>query len=94
MATFLALGKYSLEGLEGMSAERTKESADLAKKFGGKVKAEYALLGEYDLAVIVEAPGIEQAMQGSVADSKLTKISWTTFPAVPIEDFDKLMAEV
>jgi uncharacterized protein with GYD domain len=94
MATFLILGKYSSEGLEGMSAERTEKSAEVIKKFGGKVKAEYALLGEYDLAAIVEAPGIEQVMQASVAESKLTKISWTTFPAVPIEDFDKLMAEV
>jgi len=94
MATFLVLGKYSSEGIEGMSAERTEKAEDLAKKFGGKVKAYYALLGEYDLAAIVEYPGIEQAMQASVATSKLTKISFTTLPAVAMEDFDKLMAEV
>jgi hypothetical protein len=33
-------------------------------------------------------------MQASVAVSKLTKIAITTSPAVPVEDFDKLMAEV
>lgn len=94
MATFLVLGKYSSEGIEGMSAERTEKAEDLAKKFGGKVKAMYALLGEYDLVAIVEFPGTEQAMQASVAMNKLTKISFTTLPAVAVEDFDKLMAEV
>ena len=94
MATYLVLGKYSSEGLAGMSAERTDKAEDLAKKLGGKVKAMYALLGEYDIAAIVEFPGTEQAMQASVAMSKLTKIAFTTLPAVDVEDFDKLMAEV
>jgi uncharacterized protein with GYD domain len=94
MATFVILGKYSSEALEGMSAERTEKVDDLVKKFGGKIKAMYALLGENDLVGIAEFPGIEQAMQASVAVSKLTKISFTTSPAVAVEDFDKLMAEV
>jgi len=94
MATFLMLGNYSSEGLEGMSAERTGAVEDLVKKFGGKMKALYALLGEHDLVAIVEFPGTEQAMQASVAVSKLTKIAITTSPAVAVKDFDKLMAEV
>jgi uncharacterized protein with GYD domain len=94
MATFLVLGKYSSEGLEGMSAERTEKADDLVKKFGGKITAMYALLGDYDIVAIAEFPGTEQAMQASVAMTKLTKIAWTTSPAVAVEDFDKLMAEV
>lgn len=94
MATFLMLGKYSSEALEGISAERTVQGVDLVQKFGGKIKAMYALLGEYDMAAIVEYPGTEQAMQASVALSKLSKISFTTAPAVAVEDFDKLMGEV
>ena len=53
-----------------------------------------SLSKNYDVAAIVEYPGIEQAMQSSVATSKLTKISFTTLPAVAVEDFDKLMAEI
>jgi hypothetical protein len=33
-------------------------------------------------------------MQASAALSKLTGISFTTSPAVTVEEFDKLMAEV
>jgi uncharacterized protein with GYD domain len=94
MATFLILGKYSSEGLMGMSTERTGAVAELVKKFGGEIKALYGLLGENDLACIAEFPGNEKAMQASVAISKLTKIAITTSPAVPVEEFDKLMAEV
>jgi uncharacterized protein with GYD domain len=87
-------GRYSSEALKGMSAKRTKESESVIKKFGGKVESMYALLGEKDLVFILTFPGIEQAMKASVALSRMTGISFTTLPAVTVEEFDKLMIEV
>ena len=94
MATYVVFGRYTAEGMKGMSAERTAKAASLAQKFGGEIKAMYALLGATDLVAIVEFPGTEQAMQASVAMTKLTNIQFTTAPAVSVEDFDRLMAEV
>jgi len=94
MATFLMFGKYTTEGLRGIRAERTEESIRLVKKFGGEVKAIYQLLGEVDAVGIVTFPGTEEAMKASVALGKLTGISFTTSPAVTVEEFDKMMAEV
>lgn len=94
MATFVVFGNYSLEGMKGISAERTDKAAKLIKKFGGEMKAMYALLGKTDLVAIVDFPGTEQAMQASVALTKLTGIQFTTAPAVSVEVFDQLMAEV
>ncbi|MHC4639448.1 MAG: GYD domain-containing protein [Planctomycetota bacterium] len=94
MATFLMFGRYSSEALRGMSSKRTEEARSLIKKFGGDVKAMYSLLGEKDLVIILTFPGIEEAMKASVALSKLTGISFTTSPAVTVEEFDKLMTEV
>ena len=94
MATFFMFGKYSSESLEGMSAERTDKGASLIKKLGGEVKWAYALLGEQDLVLIVDFPGIEAAMKASIALSKLTGVSFTTSPAVPVETFDKMIAEI
>ncbi|NIO04184.1 MAG: GYD domain-containing protein [Proteobacteria bacterium] len=94
MATFLMFGKYSTEALRGIRPERTDEFIAIVKRFGGDVKAIYQLLGEVDLVCIVAFPGIEQAMQASVALGKLTGISFTTLPAITVEEFDKLMAEV
>ena len=91
MATFFLFGKYSSEALKGISAKRTKETADIVKKLGGKVKFIYALLGCYDLVIVVELPGIQEAMKASIALAELTGIGFTTNPAVPVEAFDKLM---
>jgi len=54
----------------------------------------YVLLGEKDLVFIVNFPEIEQAIKASVALSKLTGISFTTLPAVSVEEFDKMISEV
>lgn len=94
MATFLMFGKYSPEALKQISSKRTEEVVKVVKKFKGEVKAMYALLGEKDLVFILTFPEMEQAMKASVALSKLTGIAFTTLPAVTVEDFDRLMAEV
>jgi len=94
MGTFFMFGRYSSETLKEISAERTDKADKLVKKFGGEVTSMYALLGEKDLVFIVDFPGIEQAMKASVALSKLTGISFTTSPAVTVEEFDKMIAEV
>ena len=94
MATFFMFGRYSTEAVKGMSAKRTKDAEGLIKKYGGKVEAMYALLGEKDLVFILTFPGIEQAMKASVALGKATGISFTTLPAVTVEEFDKLITEV
>ncbi len=94
MATFIMFGRYSAQAMEGMSAERTVKAEKLAAKFGGKIKAGYAMLGQKDLLIITDFPGVEQAMQASVAFSKMTGIAVTTSPAVTIDEFDKLVAEI
>jgi uncharacterized protein with GYD domain len=90
MATYLMLGKYSVEGLKGMSAKRTDKLKALLKKNGGELKASYAALGGVDLVLIVDLPDTARAMGTSVALAKATGIAFTTAPAVTIEEFDKL----
>lgn len=94
MATYFMFGKYSSEALKQMSAERTDKAVSLLNKFGAKVNSMYALLGEQDLVLIVEFPGLEQAMKASVALTKMTSVSFKTSPAIAVEDFDKMIAEI
>ena len=91
MATYLMFGKYSTDSVGKISAERTEKGTAIIGDCGGKVKAEYALLGETDLVLIVEFPGTEEAMKASIALSKLLGISFVTSPAVSVEEFDKLI---
>ena len=92
MAKFLMLGKYSLEAIKGVSADRTNKVVDAIKKAGGKIDSMLALMGKYDLAFLVEFSGIPEAIKASAALTKLTGISFTTSPAITVEEFDKIMA--
>jgi uncharacterized protein with GYD domain len=94
MATFLMFGKYSPKSLKEASGERTKEAMDVVKQFKGQVEAMYATLGPNDLVVVANFPGTQEAMQASIALTKLTNIGFTTSPAVPVDVFDKLLSEV
>ncbi len=60
---FLMLGKYSQSALQGMSSARTKKVSDVIRRVGGKVNVMLALLGQYDLAFIVEFPNIKEALK-------------------------------
>ncbi|MGC9349363.1 MAG: GYD domain-containing protein [Anaerolineae bacterium] len=93
MATYLMFGRYSLDAVKEISAERTDKATALIKEHGGEFKSGYALLGENDLLLIVDLPDLEQAMKLSVALTKLLGISFSTSPAVTVEDFDRMMEE-
>lgn len=91
MAKFLMLGEYSQEAIKGMSSERTGKVIDVINKSQGRVDSMHALLGSYDLVLLVDFPGISEALKVSIAITKLTGISFTTFPAITVEEFDKIV---
>ncbi|MHB8155145.1 MAG: GYD domain-containing protein [Candidatus Omnitrophota bacterium] len=92
MTKFFMYGKYSKEAMGDISADRTKKALDAIAKAGGKVNSMYALLGKYDIVLITDFPGVTEVMKASVALKKLTNISFTSFPAITIEEFDKIIA--
>ena len=91
MSTYIMMGKYSPGALEGISGTRTKQALDIVKKLDGEVKSIHALLGQYDLHIIVNFPSIKEAMGASVALQKLTGISFITSEAITAEEFDEFM---
>lgn len=94
MNTYLLFGKYSSNALKNASATRTRKAEHLIGRFHGKVKAMYALIGEYDLLIVVDLPGIEEVVKVSTGLMELTGISFTTVPAISVNAFDKLIKEV
>ena len=91
MTTYIMFGKFSIGAIKEISDERTRESTAIVESCGGKVKALYALLGDTDVVAIVDFPGLKEAMKASVELTRLLGISFTTAPAVTVEEFDKLM---
>jgi uncharacterized protein with GYD domain len=56
---------------------------------GIKVHKQYALLGQFDFANIVEAPNNETIMKMSVEIGSRGSVQLVTLPALAIEDFVK-----
>ena len=90
MATYLMFGKYSIEAIGKVSAERTVMANAIIEGVGGKVQGGYAMLGETDLLLIVDFPSTEAVMKASAGLSQALGVSFATSPAVTIEEFDKL----
>jgi len=91
MTTFIMTGKYSAESVKKISGARTVKGARIVRRCGGRIEAVYATLGDSDLLVIAEFPGVAQAMRASIALNKALGISFATVPALPVKDFDKLV---
>jgi uncharacterized protein with GYD domain len=92
MATFVLLGKYTPQALTDLNAKRTKDALGIIKKNKGEVQLMYATLGQNDLLLVLDFPGVKEAMKTSVTLTKLTGIGFTTSAAVPVDVFDKLVA--
>ena len=94
MATFIMFGTYSADALKDVSAQRTENAKNTIRKFGGEIISMYALLGDIDLMLIVNLPGIDEAVKASVSLTKETDIAFTTSAALEVGQFDKIMEEL
>jgi uncharacterized protein with GYD domain len=92
MLTFIMTGKYSAEAIKQISTKRTTKGTEIVRQCGGKLVAVYATMGKTDILVLAEFPGVEEAIKASVALNKALGISFSTVPALRIEDFDKLVS--
>lgn len=96
MPIYAALGKLTPEGARDLkgSAARYEENKRAFERAGAKILAGYALLGPYDFLFLIEAPDEKTAMKLSLITASRGTSSYQTLPALPIEDFFKIAAEV
>ena len=59
---------------------------------GGTIHAVYATMGDTDLLVIVDFPGVAEAVKASITLTKALGITFSSVPALGVEEFDKLTA--
>jgi len=93
MQTYIMFGKYTTEALKGISGKRGERCLGLIQQFGGTVSAMYATLGKHDLVLIVQFPSVQKLIKTSVELNKLTGISFSSEPAITVDEFDKVVAE-
>ena len=93
MNTYFMFGKYSLEATKDITPERTTKAIKIINKLGGQVKGMYAILGDYDIIMLIEGPDMETIMKISVDLHILTGIHFSTFPAMAVDYFDALIVK-
>jgi len=94
MTTFFLFGSYTQDAMDGIDAGRTKKAEDVINGYGGKLRSVYALLGEYDIVMIADLPGVPEALQISIALTRDTGIAFSSCPAIAVADFDRLASAV
>ena len=60
---------------------------------GGEITSMYAILGEYDLIFIADLPNVSKALKASLALNRMLGITFSTSPALKIEEFDSLVSK-
>ncbi len=90
--TYLAMLKYTAEGVKGIGAARTTEVKEAIKRVGGKFLDGYELLGRYDAMIIAEYPDEKAAIKATIALNKLIGVTSDTMVAIQIDEFDQDLA--
>ena len=93
MTTFIMTGRYSADAIKRISGQRTTKATKIIKGCGGKIVAAYATMGRNDLLAIVQFPGVSDAIKASIELNKALGISFSTAPAIPVEEFDTLVGK-
>lgn len=93
MSTFIMFGKYSHDSVREISKDRTRHVVEMIQETGGEIRAIYAVLGAYDLVMIVNYPTMEEVLRISVLVSQTFGISFSTLPAIAVEEFDELISK-
>lgn len=91
---YLILGKYSNHGIANVSSHRTSKLTELVNQIGGQLRDSYALLGQFDIALIVDLPDNSSAVKLAATLQLTMGISSTTLPATSISQFDQIAEDL
>jgi uncharacterized protein with GYD domain len=89
MATYVLLSRLTDEGCATLTKnpDRIKEVNKDVEAMGGKVIAQYVVLGPYDFVNIVEAPDNATIAKISVQLASRGTVRIQTFPAIEVDSF-------
>lgn len=96
MPTYLALMRWTKEGVEKIkdSPSRLDAGKKAVEAAGGKLKSFYMLMGQYDMAIIVEAP--DDATLASISLSLASRggVRTETLRAFTEDEYRKIISGI
>ena len=89
MPTYVMLTTLTPEGVQTLknNPSRILEVNKEIQQLGAEVKAQWAVLGEYDFVNVVEAPDEKTMARISMELGSRGTASYETLVAIPVEDF-------
>jgi uncharacterized protein with GYD domain len=95
VATYLMLSTLTDEGRKTLKErpERLQEVNKEIETMGGRVVAQYAVLGAYDFINVVEAPSNEVIARISVELGARGTVQITTLPAMSVDAFTSMLRQ-
>ena len=94
MSTFLMLSTLGPEGMATLREhpERLHQVNEEVEAMGARVVAQWALLGQYDFATVLEAPDEHTVTRVAVALGARGTLKTKTLLAVPVDQFLRALA--
>jgi uncharacterized protein with GYD domain len=95
MPTFLMLSTLGPEGMATLRTHpaRLKEVNSEVEQMGCRVVAQWALLGDYDFATVLEAPDERAVARVAVSLGARGTLKTRTLSAIPIDEFVDLLTQ-
>ena len=93
MPQFAVLAKGTIEGRKNISKVK-KNFAELSAMFKAKdavITNAYAIMGEYDLMFLTEAPDLNTAFELSTMIGTLGSLECQTYPIMPLEELFEMI---
>lgn len=89
MSSFLMLSTLGPDGMATLREHpaRLREVNAEVEAMGARVVAQWALLGEYDFATVLEAPDEQTVVRVAVALGARGTLKTRTLVAVPVDEF-------
>ncbi len=89
MPTFVMLSSLTPEGVQTLknNPQRIREVNKEIEQLGATVKAQWAVLGQYDFVNVVEAPDEKTIARVSLELGSRGTARYETLSAIPIDEF-------
>jgi uncharacterized protein with GYD domain len=87
--TYIMLSRLSPEGVQTIknNPQRIKEVNREIEQLGAEVKAQWAVLGQFDFVNVVEAPDEQTMARISLELGSRGTAKYESLPAIPVDDF-------
>jgi uncharacterized protein with GYD domain len=96
MATYLALMRWTKEGIEKIkdSPARLDAARKAIEPHGGKITSFYMLMGQYDMAVVIDAPDDAALARISLSLASKGGIRTETLRAFTEDEYRKIISSI